>query len=129
MIRVGQRSCWPKVRFISNRMKVERVILEGLRRGGPIDDGQRVPNPVQEQQAEEALLRARRQPSAGLPTAESIHDDEYVERTARRQSSILKELSRQASVFWQDDGHTEGEDDVIDTPEEAEDDSYEEHEE
>ncbi|KAK5437719.1 hypothetical protein LTR34_001265 [Exophiala xenobiotica] len=129
MIQVGQRSCWPKVRFISNRMKVERVILEGLRRGGPIDDGQRVPNPVHEQQAEEALLRARRQSNAGSQTADGMHDEEYMERTARRHSSILKELTRQASVFWQDDGHTEGEEDVVDTPDEAEDDSYGEHEE
>ncbi|KAJ9647607.1 uncharacterized protein PV06_00319 [Exophiala oligosperma] len=124
MIRVGQRSCFPKVRFISNRMKVERIILEGLRRGGPIDDSHRVPNPVHEQQAQEALLRARRQPDSLRPDG---YDEEAEGRTTRRQSSILAELTRQASVFWQDESHTEGEEDVIESPDEAEEEVYDMH--
>ena len=34
MIRAGERSAWPKIRFVSNRLKVERTISEGLRRAG-----------------------------------------------------------------------------------------------
>ena len=123
MIRVGQRSCWPKIRFISNRMKVERIILEGLRKGGPIDDGPRVPNPVQEQQAQETAVRARRRPNDSV----SSIDEEPVcptRRSPRRQSSILQELGRQASVLWHDDGQqTEGEEDAVSTTDEGEDES------
>lgn len=112
MLIFGQRSCWPKIRFISNRMKVERVILEGLRKGGPIDDGQRVPNPILEQQAQDALLRARRRPSEKIRSTEET----YVQPTAqspRRHSTILEELTRQAAVLWNDDGTTEGEEDAV----------------
>ncbi|OAG40398.1 hypothetical protein AYO21_05298 [Fonsecaea monophora] len=116
MLIVGQRSCWPKIRFISNRLKIERVILEGLRMGGPIDDGARVPNPVLEQQAQEALLRARRRPGTDENSAST---EKKLLKPAmspvRRQSSILEELTRQASVLWHDDGATEGEDDAVTT--------------
>lgn len=93
-------------------MKVERVILEGLRKGGPIDDGQRVPNPILEQQAQDALLRARRRPSEKIRSTEET----YVQPTAqspRRHSTILEELTRQAAVLWNDDGTTEGEEDAV----------------
>ncbi|KIW83653.1 hypothetical protein Z517_02899 [Fonsecaea pedrosoi CBS 271.37] len=116
MLIVGQRSCWPKIRFISNRLKIERVILEGLRMGGPFDDGARVPNPVLEQQAQEALLRARRRPGTDENSAST---EKKLLKPAmspvRRQSSILEELTRQASVLWHDDGATEGEDDAVTT--------------
>ncbi|KIV89884.1 hypothetical protein PV10_07247 [Exophiala mesophila] len=108
MLKVGERSCWPKIRFISNRMKVERVILEGLRRAGVADEGHRFINPAHEQQAQEALLRARRQTNNSV----SSTDEEGVEILApspRRPSTILEELSRQASVLWNSD--SEGEDD------------------
>ncbi|KIY03354.1 uncharacterized protein Z520_00045 [Fonsecaea multimorphosa CBS 102226] len=116
MLIVGQRSCWPKIRFISNRLKVERVILEGLRMGGPIDDGVRAPNPVLEQQAQEALLRARRRP--GTDDNTSSTEERHLKpmlSPGRRQSSMLEELTRQASVLWHDDGVTEGEDDAVTT--------------
>ncbi|KAK3077963.1 hypothetical protein LTS18_008795, partial [Coniosporium uncinatum] len=35
MIRVGQLSAWPKVKFIGNRMKIERLIQEGRRTTRP----------------------------------------------------------------------------------------------
>src|SRR5271154_1570121 len=50
MLRAGERSCWPKIRFISNRLKVERVILAGLRRARSESVGAPLPNLVQEQQ-------------------------------------------------------------------------------
>jgi hypothetical protein len=119
MIKVGQRSCWPKVRFISNRMKVERVILEGLRKGGAIDGHHLAPNPVQEQQAQEALVRVRRR--ANDSTAS---DHQPLTRSPpRRQSSILEELTRQASVFWHGEVAAEGEEDVVSTTDEGEDES------
>jgi predicted acylesterase/phospholipase RssA len=118
MLIVGQRSCWPKIRFISNRMKVERVILEGLRKGGPINDGQRVPNPVHEQQAQEALLRARRRPGTDESASSNHINQLSVPRSpVRRQSTIIEELARQASVLWNDHEVTEGEEDAATTDE------------
>lgn len=110
MLKVGERSCWPKIRFIANRMKVERVILEGLRRAGAADEGHRFINPAHEQQAQEALLRARRRTNNSV----SSTDEEGVEILApspRRPSTILEELSRQASVLWNSDAVSEGEED------------------
>jgi len=98
-------------------MKVERVILEGLRKGGPIDDGQRVPNPVFEQQASEALFRARRRPAVNDAVPSS--DDNHLSTPhspSRRQSTILEEITRQASVLWNDE-MTEGEEDPVTTDE------------
>ena len=34
MLRAGERSAWPKARFIQNRMGLERLIVEGLRQSG-----------------------------------------------------------------------------------------------
>ena len=118
MLIMGQRSCWPRLRFISNRMKVERVILEGLRKGGPIEEGSRVPNPVYEQQAQEALLRARKR--SGKDENASTSDDEHLSAPrspGRRQSTIIEELTRQASVLWNGHDTTEGDDDPMTTDE------------
>ncbi|KAJ9615620.1 hypothetical protein H2200_001695 [Cladophialophora chaetospira] len=116
MLTVGQRSCWPQIRFISNRMKIERVILEGLRKGGPDEHHQLVPNPVHEQQAQEALLRARRRP---VDRDLSPSDENHLSAPrspARRQSTIIEELTRQASVLWNSEA-TEEEENSISTDE------------
>ncbi|KIX01799.1 uncharacterized protein Z518_09526 [Rhinocladiella mackenziei CBS 650.93] len=116
MIRVGQRSCWPRIRFISNRMKVERVILEGLRKGGPVDDNRDVLNSVLERQAQQALLHGRRRPDDGISSMEQM-PLAPTPQSPRRHSTILEELTRQASVLWHDDGPTEGEEDAVSTDE------------
>jgi hypothetical protein len=109
MIKVGQRSCWPKIRFISNRMKVEKVILEGLRRAPPVSNG--LPSTAHEQQAEESRLRSRRRGKESISSIEDDHED--LGQIPRRHSSIFTELGRQASVLWNDDEHTEGEEDAM----------------
>ena len=116
MLKVGERSCWPKIRFVSNRMKVERIILEGLRSAGPVEEGYRDPNPVLEQQSQEASLRARRA-NDSISSTDDAHDH-ILAPSPRRPSTILEELSRQASVLWNDDGPTEGEEDGVSSTEE-----------
>jgi predicted acylesterase/phospholipase RssA len=108
MLIVGQRSCWPKIRFIANRMKVERVILEGLRRGG--DENAGAASIAQEQQNQEGSVNPRRRgPRAQFASAEADSQQLSVPRSpVRRQSSMIEELSRQATVLWNDD-MTEGE--------------------
>lgn len=117
MLKVGERSCWPKIRFISNRMKVERIILEGLRSAGPVAEGYGDPNPVLEQQLQEASLRVRRRANDSISSTDNAHDHIFAP-SPRRPSTILEELSRQASVLWNDDGPTEGEDDALSSGEE-----------
>ena len=114
MIRAGEKSCWPKIRFISNRMKVENVILEGLRRARPAGNGTQTPSRVLEQQEKESELE---HVETRLPDGSSTDEEEEAPPpmpNIRRQSSVLEELTRQASVLWQeeDETHTEGEEGV-----------------
>jgi hypothetical protein len=113
MIRVGERSCWPRIKFISNRTKIEKMIIEGVRRSSPISNGEDMPNHVQEQQKREGELRngtGRSYSSA----SESEPLDPELSPLRRRQSSIIEELSRQASVLWQEDGQYVEEDATTD---------------
>lgn len=103
MIKAGEKSCWPKIKFISNRMKVENIILTGLRKTGA--DSVR-PDPtslVLEQQDKEAEY-GQHEDNEG-DSAISDNDAEpppYQAKLTRRQSSIIQELTRQASVLWHD---------------------------
>lgn len=114
MLKVGERSCWPKIRFIANRMKIERVILQGLKKAGEANGGHRLPDSVHEQQGDEALLRARRKTNNSISSTDEDHP-EIIAPSPRRPSTILEELTRQASVLWHSDGLTEGEDDGTST--------------
>ncbi|KAK5080052.1 hypothetical protein LTR70_008976 [Exophiala xenobiotica] len=109
MIRVGERSCWPRIRFIDNRFKLERVILEGLRRSIKPRSGAVSPNPVQEQQ-KAGVMRGLHDKLFKAEQHDS--EDEFsAPRPPRRQSSILQELERQAAVLWEDppsDGEEDG---------------------
>ncbi len=126
MIRAGERSCWPKIRFISNRMKIENVIIEGLRQVRAGGSGAQTPSIVLEQQKKESELEN----VETRLTDHSSTDDEQLAPVPhiRRQSSILEELSRQASVLWanEDESHTDVEgvttDDEDDTMHDGKDD-------
>jgi hypothetical protein len=113
MLRAGERSCWPKIRFISNRLKVERVILAGLRRARSDRVEAPLPNHVQEQQNAESEIGDR---DEGMTLRQrgigeiDVGSSNIAHHPSRRQSSILEELGRQASVLWQEDVVTDGED-------------------
>ena len=120
MILVGERSCWPRVRFISNRLKIERVIIEGLKQTRPQDAKEPIPTPAQEQQ--EAEIMPDRDGS------EEVQDDRPV--VGRRHSSLFEELGRQASVLWHDDLADDGHATTTDDDEgEEEEDAVAEHDE
>lgn len=110
MLSVGQRSCWPKIRFISNRMKVERVITEGLRQVRPQQVDQSPPTYSQEQQNGETRLRSGKR---WRDEAKDSDDEDKLEDRGlsqmRRHSSMLEELTRQASVLWDDEVPTDAE--------------------
>lgn len=107
MIRVGERSCWPRIKFISNRLKVERIILEGLRKSVLPRSGVHIPNNAQEQQKADIRHGLREKL---FQTDHYDSEDEIFMAPPRRQSSVLQELGRQAAVLWMDDGPTEMED-------------------
>jgi hypothetical protein len=105
MIQAGERSCWPKVKFISNRMKVENVLLQGLRQSGARSMRTDTISHTLEQQNREAELGENN--DVGDRTIDDA-PPAYTARLGRRQSSILEELGRQASVLWHDGGLEEG---------------------
>jgi predicted acylesterase/phospholipase RssA len=111
MLSAGQKSCWPKIRFIANRMKVERVITEGLRQvASPQQAAQSPPAYAQEQQEGEARLRSGKK--WRIEARDPDNGDRLEDRglsQGRRHSSMLQELTRQASVLWDDELPTDGE--------------------
>lgn len=107
MLKVGERSCWPRIRFISNRLKVERAIIEGIRSTHKRDPTTSRQNSLQTYLSEEQTWNL--QERLGSPHEDDAHQV-LGERPwhGRRQSSILEELSRQASVLWHDDAADDG---------------------
>jgi hypothetical protein len=107
MLIVGQQSCWPRIKFISNRLKIERVILEGLRRNGDHDrvenaalpaEGSLVAEPLANETWERAnngsnVLERKLTPER-RPSLSSVG--------LRRQSSLVEEVRRQSAVFFDD---------------------------
>ena len=117
MLRAGERSCWPKIRFISNRLKIENVILAGIRRSKPSSSRPTTRSQARAQTDKEAELGSVSQ------SEDTVTDDELLHPSSqdgRRQSTILEEISRQASVLWHDDGITEPEEGTTTDDEEDE---------
>lgn len=104
MIKVGERSCWPRIRFISNRLKVERVILEGIKRSTSPRDGTQTPTHAEEQQNADMGREVRERLQFEVHDSGDEHSD-YDRKMPppRRQSSILQEIGRQAAVLWNDE--------------------------
>ena len=114
MLLVGQQSTFPKLLFIENRMKIERLIEEGLLFGGSgmadmeglgSRDGGSIHAPGQ-----------RMRPSAE-PTTEDEDERPRLKKEDRR-ASVIQELRRQGSVFY-DDSEIDREDTSISEDETA----------
>ena len=106
-------------------MKVERVITEGIRQVTPVQQAdQTLPSYAREQQNGEAQLRSgkRWRNESKYPENEDRPEDSGLSQI-RRHSSMLEELTRQASVLWDDDMPTDAEgstdEDAHDSHEEA----------
>lgn len=96
----GQQSTWPKILFIKNRMKLEKLIEQGLSLGPKegLDLGDRFGTYVQP-------LSSRSHDGAEDSSAFEIAS-KSLKRPSRR-SSLLEEVRRQSGVFF-DDVTTEG---------------------
>jgi predicted acylesterase/phospholipase RssA len=112
MLIVGQRSCWPRIRYIGNRLKIEKVILEGLRRHVDHHDVNQPASPVEESLVVEPLANHIRERANGskvqLRDLGRERQGSFGSIGLRRQSSFVEEIRRQSAVFF-DDEETEGE--------------------
>lgn len=114
MIQAGQRSTFPKLLFIGNRMKIERLIEEGLLLGKD-----RVsPNDMRSGNDSPHMHGQALRNSANIAVRRSSTDDLPMLKTDDRRSSVLEELRRQSGVFFDDtevDGdETDGSEDAVD---------------
>ncbi|KAL8729848.1 MAG: hypothetical protein Q9166_004489 [cf. Caloplaca sp. 2 TL-2023] len=112
MIRAGQRSTFPKLLFIENRMKIERLIEEGLllaQNRGSSNDSPHMHG--------QALRKSAN--SAAAQWSSSSTEDLPMLRMDDRRSSVLEELRRQSGVFFDD---LEGDGDETDLSDDAVDD-------
>ena len=128
MIRAGMQSAYPKVLFVQNRMKIERLIEEGLLLGRGEESSKSNGDGSAESRARHRVSgdslhlhgRAMRL-DAGIGSSaddantsdasvERFEDRIEQSRKKGRRSSLLQELKRQSGVFF-DDPVEQGEDD------------------
>ncbi len=108
MIEVGERSAWPKIKFIDNRMKVEKMVVEGLRISGVKGD-YAPPSYVREKQDQDILggekdARTRSLRNSVLELMERGEEEPRQDlKPPPRRHSIVEELRRQSSIFFDDD--------------------------
>lgn len=102
MLQVGQQSTFPKLLFIANRMKIERLIERGLLLGerGKLDD-------EQTKIRDDESLHLRGQTMRNYEDTSSA-DEQPTVGAPNRRSSAIQELKRQSGVFF-DDPEADGE--------------------
>ena len=89
-------------------MRIENVILEGLRRSKPAISRSTTRSQAREQQIKDAEIG----PISHSEDTATDDEHEPTQHDARRRSSIIEEISRQASVLWHDSEVTEGEEGI-----------------
>lgn len=95
MLLVGQQSTFPKLLFIENRMKIERLIAEGLLLGKvDVED-------VATRDRESMHMHRQVMRSSAEPSTEDEDERSQLEKKDRR-ASVIQELRRQGSVFYDD---------------------------
>ena len=104
MLFVGQQSTFPKLLFIENRVKIERLIEEGLTLGSSSKaDIEDITTSNQESMHGHGHVIS----SSAEPCTEDEDERRYFGQK-HRQSSVIQELKRQGSVF-RDDSEIDGE--------------------
>ncbi|KAI9870655.1 MAG: hypothetical protein M1830_003991 [Pleopsidium flavum] len=127
MLQVGQQSTFPRLKFIANRMKIERHIEDGLAASpehSGVLSGKDLRKLVISARAHgedvPASLSTDFNGSSSPPSTESHEkgkEDDLTMGDLRRRFSMLEELSRQSRVFYDDldaeDSEATEEDDVM----------------
>ena len=105
MLHVGQHSTFPKLLFIANRMKIERLIDEGLILSR--QNHQAFNNTLTTSQDDDRLhLRGQ---DIRYKAELTSTDEPQARRSPIRRSSTMEEFQRQSGVFF-DDPEADGED-------------------
>lgn len=106
MLRVGEKSVWPKIKFIDNRMKIEKMVVDGLRKSG-MKDEYPPPSYVREQQEQDILVGDKDASiGAGRHDVEDVTKEgraqphRHLRSLSRRHSRIIEEVRRQSAVFF-----------------------------
>ena len=105
MLFAGQQSAFPKLLFIENHMKIERLIKEGLTLGG---SGKADVEGMAKGDHQSIQVRGHVMRSSVEPSTED-EDERYYFGKGDRRTSVIQELKRQGSVFH-DDSEIDGED-------------------
>ena len=113
MLQVGQQSTFPKLLFIANRMKIERLIERGLLHGRNSDSS--LEHDVVHDDNESLHL-----------LGQSLRSEAEEWRGGKhRRSSVIEEIKRQSGVFFDDPDPEEGEsesdgsEEFVEAPEEG----------
>ena len=96
MLFAGQQSAFPKLLFIENHMKIERLIKEGLTLGGSDKADIEGMATGDQPQARGHVMRSSAEPST------EDEDEGYYFGKEDRRTSVIQELKRQGSVFHED---------------------------
>jgi predicted acylesterase/phospholipase RssA len=109
MLEVGERSAWPKIKFIDNRMKIEKMVVEGLKKSG-MEDSHAPLSFVREQQEQDlrgsdndAGRRSWRSSVLELMKRRREEPNQDLRSPTQRHNSIVEEVRRQTSVFFDDE--------------------------
>lgn len=105
MLHVGQHSTFPKLLFIANRMKIERLIDEGLTLNRQV---RQASNDKLITSEDEDRLNLGGQ-DIGYKVESFCTDEPQAPRSPIRRSSAMEEFQRQSGVFF-DDPEADGED-------------------
>lgn len=105
MLLVGQQSTFPKLLFIENRMKIERLIEEGLLLGG---SGKEDMEGMATRDRDSMHMRGQAMRSSAESSTEDEDERSHLKKEDRR-ASVIQELKWQGAVFY-DDSEIDGED-------------------
>jgi hypothetical protein len=108
MLQVGENSAWPKIKFVDNRMRIEKKIVEGLRVFATKDYGIPRFNTIDDQEEPDVQGGQENEPkNKGQHSEDESAEEEPVQHqsVAREQlrspSRLIREIRRQSSVFFQ----------------------------
>ncbi|KAL9080832.1 MAG: hypothetical protein Q9159_007508 [Coniocarpon cinnabarinum] len=106
MLWTGMLSCWPKLKFVRNRMMIEEAINEGVRTNGtsdnahargPIDGTLDVPSSSEDDELPEWLSRVKRVDEAANSQGNS---NDRNQTASGQRSSATHASNRQSSTFF-----------------------------
>ena len=108
MIQVGQQSTFPKLLFIANRMKIERLVEQGLLLGRERvhGDHESLIGDGESHHLHGQAIRSSAEEEEEEEDAEdddmSLSDSDNEEDMSDKRSSMMQELKRQSGVFFDD---------------------------